>query len=415
MPFLEIVLFVSGFIIGASLIYVFMLRQQKSAEDLARELNRQSQFEKVQELEKLVGQLRESFGNLSMQALSKSTDEFLKLANQKFLEQSRRSEDNLANKKQLIDQTLNSMKGELNKVEELMGRIERERRQSYGQLSEQLKNSVDQTRKLQETAQKLNSALSNSRARGQWGERMAEDVLRMAGFVEGINYLKQKSAQSATTRPDFTFLLPQDMKVNMDVKFPLNNYLQYLSAGSDSERQSYKGQFLRDVRQRVKEVTSRDYINPADNTVDYVLVFIPNEQVYAFINESDRDLLDEAMRMKVILCSPLTLYAVLAIIRQAVENFNLEKTAAQIMNLLAEFNKQWGLYKEGMDRMGRRIDEAQKEFNRLMTTRSNKLEKPLQQIDSIRSKSDLPLAANDDDDEEQNGPDQISFISSPRE
>ena len=59
-------------------------------------------------------------------------------------------------------------------------------------------------------------------------------------------------------------------------------------------------------------------------------MFIPNEQVYAFINEHDRLLLDDALRNRVILCSPITLYAILAVIRQAVENFNLEKTTEQI-------------------------------------------------------------------------------------
>ena len=141
----------------------------------------------------------------------------------------------------------------------------------------------------------------------------------------------------------------------------------------------------------MKEVKSRDYINPADNTVDYVIVFIPNEQVYSFINENDQGLLDEAMRSKVILSSPLTLYAVLAVIRQAVDNFNLEKTASEILNLLSEFNKQWQNYKDSMEKMGRRIDDAQKEFQNLTGTRSSQLEKPLQKIEDLRSSRKLAL------------------------
>ena len=111
----------------------------------------------------------------------------------------------------------------------------------------------------------------------------------------------------------------------MDVKFPLDNYVRFLEAPSEPEKAKYRNDFLRDVKIKVKEVTTRDYINPEQNTVDYVLLFIPNEQVYAFIHEQDNTILDEGIKNHVILCSPMTMFAVLAVIRQAVENFSLEK------------------------------------------------------------------------------------------
>ena len=364
---------------------------------MLQELSRTTQLEKVQELEKIILQLKESFAALSSDVLSKSTNDFLRVANQQFSDQYRRTEDNLKSKKDLIDNTLGSMKSELNRVQDLVSKIEKERKQSFGQLSEQLKNSVEQTQKLQTSTQKLNKALINSQVRGQWGERMAEDVLRMAGLIEGVNYQKQKTLDQGS-RPDFTFFLPNDLCVNMDVKFPLANYMSYLSSDNDYERGEYKKQFLKDVRQRIKEVSTREYINPTDNTVDYMIVFIPNEQVYAFINENDSEILDDALKNKVIMSSPITLYAILAVIRQSVENFNLEKTAEEILSLLSDFAKQWDMFKEGMERMGKRIEAAQKEYDDLITTRKNQLEKPLRRIDSIRNEADIFLPEKDGED-----------------
>ena len=391
----EVVYFIIGFLVGAVLLFIIMNHQQKSAKELAEELSRQTQEEKLREMDRIINQMKESFGSISMESLSKSTSEFLKLAGKSFSDQSKMGEQQLDGKKQLIDQTLNNMKTELSKVQEVVQKIENERKESFGQLSTQIKNSAEQTRQLQDATKQLNTALSSTQIRGQWGERMAEDVLRLAGFIEGINYLKQKTLSNSAGRPDFTFLLPKNLKVNMDVKFPLNNYLAYLDADNDTERSNLKNQFIKDVRTRIKEVTGRDYINPADKTVDYVIVFIPNEQVYAFINENDTTIMDEALRNKVILSSPVTLYAVLAIIRQAIDNFNLEKTAAEILSLLGEFNKQWNNFKEGMDKKGNRLDDAQKEFQKLVTTRTNQLERPLLKIDSIRS--DNRLQAPDED------------------
>ena len=400
--------FLIGLILGLLIMYFFMAKQQKTAQELAREFNEKTQQQKLQELEKIISHMRDSFGHLSMKALKESTDQFLKLANEVLKDQSRLGEEQLDNKKKLIDQTLNHMKDELSKVETMIKQIENERKQSFGQLSEQLKQSVEQTQRLQSVTNQLSTALSHSQVRGQWGERMAEDVLRLAGFVEGINYLKQSQVQDARGRPDFTFLLPQNLKVNMDVKFPLTNYLNYLKAQNEQEKEHFKNQFLRDVRNRIKEVTTRDYINPADRTVDYVIVFIPNEQVYAFINEHDISILDDALKHKVILCSPITLYAVLAVIRQAVDNFRLEQTAANILSLLKDFGKQWERFKEAMERMGKKIDDAKNEYTKLVTTRTNQLERPLRKIESVRlpeqiekSEHGLLPGGNDTDDSEE--------------
>ena len=237
--------------------------------------------------------------------------------------------------------------------------------------------------------------MANTRIRGQWGERMAEDVLRILGFVEGINYAKQKSLETVGTRPDYTFILPQDLKLNMDVKFPLDSYLKYNREDNETIKEAYKQQFLKDVRQRIKEVTTRDYINPAEKTLDYVLVFVPSEQVYCFIHQNDIAIMDEAIKNKVILCSPLTLYALLAVIRQQVDNYNLEKTTSQVLSLFGTFNKQWIEYKKCSESMGNKIRQAYEEYESLSTTRSRMLERPLKQIDDLRKQRgiiDQPLS-----------------------
>jgi DNA recombination protein RmuC len=337
--------------------------------------------------DQLLERLKESLKAISFDALSKNTGEFLKLAGETLAKQTQVHQKELENKKGLIEQTFTLMAKRLEEVQDLVSGFKEERKQQFGAISEQLRSTTEQTVRLGETTSRIQSALASSKIRGQWGERMAEDILRLAGFIEGVNYRKQKSLE--TGRPDFTFLLPQNLIVNMDVKFPFDNYQHYLEAEQDSDRHQHKEQFLRDVKLKIKEVTTRDYIDPAQNTIDYVILFIPNEQVYAFINEADSLILDEALRNKVILCSPLTLYAILAVIRQAVDNFNLERTAGRILSLLGTFKKQWNMFVESMDRMGKRIEDARREFDNLVSTRRKQLERPLKQIDEIRKEKGI--------------------------
>ncbi len=330
------------------------------------------------------------FDSLSRRVLSQNSEDFIKLANQTLSKQTEIGEKELDGKKQLIDQTLEHMKKELEKVEKAITDFDKANSDRFLTLNTNLRNSAEQTGKLQETTSKLQTALANTKVRGQWGERMAEDVLQLAGFIEGVNYSKQLTSKEAGTRPDYTFILPQDLKLNMDVKFPLDNYLHYLDAEVETDKQKYKNQFLSDVKQRINEVAKKeDYINVSKNTVDYALVFIPNEQIYGFIQENDRDLLDYSLKSKIILCSPMTLYAILAVIRQAIDNFNLQRTSNNILALFGNFNEQWKKFKESMERMGKKIEEAHSEFEKLSTIRSRALERPLEKIDEIRKERQI--------------------------
>ena len=380
----QVLYFIAGAVFGAGVLFIVLLLRKKETREIARALVDETEKEKVQDLETLIGRVKDAFGSLSQEALKSSSEELIKLAREQLSSQVQLGGKDLEGKKQLIDQSLESMRTDLRKMEELVSGFERDRTLKYGELSSQLRTAAQQTSRLQETADHLRQALVSTKARGQWGERMAEDVLRLAGFVEGVNYLRQKVLDGAASRPDYTFQLPQGRKVNMDVKFPLNSFLRYLETESEMERETHKTQFLRDVRARIKEVTGRDYINPEDETLDYVLVFIPNEQVYAFINQNDPALLDEALKSKVILCSPFTLFAILAIIRQAMDNFHTEQTKGEMLRHLGRFYKEWEKFRDSMDKAGKKLDEARDEFQRMITTRRNKLEKPLYEIEDLR-------------------------------
>jgi len=366
--------------------------RQLKADVLARFDESQKSLQKQKELlEVMESKLGETFKALSLDALTKNSDEFkkyadefIKLAEEKLKSQTVEGKKELDGKKELIDQNIEAIGKTLSEVQKKVEEVGKISSEKFAEVSTLVKKHEDVTLRLKDTTDHLRHALASSKKRGEWGERMAEDIIRLIGMVEGINYIKQKTLEGSSGRPDYTFFLPNNLKINMDVKFPIENYQHYLDAHAEHDKKRYKDELLKNTKIMIKQVTTRDYINPTDNTVDYVIVFIPNEQVYSFINEADTTIMDEALRQKVILCSPFTLYAVLAVIRQVVENFNLEKTASEILKLLAEFSKQWNAYKEKFRIMGDRLEAAKKEYDMLITTRTNMLEKPLKKIDDLR-------------------------------
>ncbi len=347
----------------------------------------EAQKARDEQLAAMVEQMRMSFAALSREALSANTNDFLAVAKSRLDGQAAASAATLEEKKKLIDVRLEEMGVRLSSLNDVITAVEKQRMEMHGAMQKHLDTNTAATRQLQTTTGQLREALAHPQRRGQWGERMAEDVLRLAGFIEGVNYFKQEALEGGA-RPDFTFPLPGDRVVHMDVKFPLVNYLKVLDATDENVRAECTLQFLRDVRSRLKEVAGRDYIDPGHGTVDYTLVFIPNEQVYGFIHEHDGTLLDDAIRTKVVLCSPLTLYAILAVIRQAMESFRVEQGSQRILELLGEFQKQWVKFVDTMERMGRRLDDARKEYEEMAGTRARMLERQLDKIENLKARRD---------------------------
>lgn len=268
-----------------------------------------------------------------------------------------------------------------------MSALREDRAGQQGQLLERLTEAQRVTEALRTTAEGLQRALANPQARGQWGERMADDVLRAAGLIEGVNYVKQRTLPDGT-RPDVTFLLPDDRLQHMDVKFPLAGYLRWCEAASDSESDAALAGFLRDVRARVKELARPGYAD--ERTPGFVLLFIPNESVYGFIHSHDAGLADTALAQRVVLCSPFTLFAVLGVIRQAADAVALQRGADEVLDVLAGFTKQWEQFTERLDALGKNLQTVQNTYEQVSGPRRRQLERQLDRVESVRQRRGLP-------------------------
>ena len=372
--------FAAGLLIGAVaaavIVYTLFERQRRASS------------------EALIETLRLQVADLTRQANREASAELLQMAGTQFDSQLSKHSAVVAGEKALIDQRVTELTGRLGQVEALIGEFEQSRAERLGALGEEL-------RTLTASTDKIGQALTSNKARGQWGERIAEDAIRAIGLIDGLHYKAQATihVNGKTNIPDFTFFLPGEKRLNMDCKFPLANYLRALEAGSDAERQMHVRQFMADVRSRIREVATRDYISPENGTVDVALTFIPNESIYQFIHEQDAALLDDARRQHVILVSPYTLFVVLAVVREAVDNFAYQEKAHQIADSMRDFRKQWDAYTGKMDELRKALDKARATFDEMVGVRSRQLDKALEAValygDEAAAPEQLPLAAEE--------------------
>ncbi len=354
------------------------LREQNATINTRLEESKARIEEEKKRLLEMKEQLQDSFKSLSQDVLRDSQKEFLRMAGEKFTDQSKQNENNLGEKEKLIQKSLETMDGRLKDIV-----------QRSTELKTELQTSKDETQRLRSTTETLQTLLASSQKRGQWGERLVEDILQYVGLQENINYTKQ-ATMGEGQRPDYTFKLPKSREINMDVKFPLAHYENYLASSDEQMQDIEKKAFLQDVRKHLNEISKRGYIDTAKGTVDYAMMFIPNESIYGFINQEDPDFIGEALSKKIMLCSPITLYAVLSLLNQATSNFMMEQRASEIMNEVVKFQQQWDKFSEVMSKTEKNLDIAVRQFQDLISTRSRALERPVNKIIELQKKEALP-------------------------
>ena len=238
-----------------------------------------------------------------------------------------RAGSELDGKKALIDQQLgDDDRASSTRSSELVRELEADRRKRSASSATSCSASTKGIDALSEHTQQLREALASSKARGQWGERMAEDVLRLARLPRRRQLPQAGDARRiAAAVPTTRSCCPTGSCMHMDVKFPLDNYVRYLEADNEVERK----QLPRPVpprRARPGE-GAHDARLPRRGRRDRRLPAAVHPQRAGLrVHAGARPRRSSTTRCahKIVLCSPLTLYAVLAVVRQAVDNFRLE-------------------------------------------------------------------------------------------
>lgn len=366
-PLFSAILFVVGFLAGF-ILQKYWGNQSQSAEFA----------DKVEEkLNKIIPQMTQTAG-----------EQTALLAKEKLEAATSNLKDEFDNKQELIDKTIQTLNVELHKANEKLEKAERDRIGSFENLKQQITQQAKHTQDLLQSTTNLQRVLSNNQLRGQYGEQVAEDLLKMNGFVKGADYLIQDT-QAEGARPDFTVLLPNNMKINIDSKFPYQNLLKIVESTTDESRAQYRKLFEQDIKEKIKQVTSRKYINPEENTVDFVVLFVPNEMIFSYIYDKMHEIWIDGMRQKVVFAGPFSFTAILRMVRQAHEYFSVQKNLRSIINNIQVFKDEFTKYHEEVDNLGKKVDAVVSQYRVVSQTRTNKL---LRVVDKIQldSATDAP-------------------------
>lgn len=334
-----------------------MRSQVKTDEQLERE--RQVATERTME------KLQSAFDDVAGASLRSNSEVFLQLAREHLGQHQQSAAAALTQREKAIETMLAPIREALGKTEQQMLRIEKERADSFGSLRTSLEAVTLGQQALQRETRTLVNALRRPEVRGQWGEMTLRRLAELAGMVEHCDFSEQVHVRTdeGALRPDMIVHMPDGRDLVVDVKTPLDAYLEAVDAATDELRGIALRRHSQALSERVRQLGSKSYWSQFDNSPDFVILFIPGDQFLSAALAELPNLLEDAIRQNVIIATPSSFVALLKTVAYGWRQTALAQNAETIRTLAEDLYKRLAVFTAHLSRLGRNLGLGVDAFN----------------------------------------------------
>lgn len=371
----SIVIFLSAALaLGAGLLVGMWLgrrREQQLSIDLAvarSQVKTQEQLERerASALEHAMIKLTTDFDSVAGQSLRANSEVFLKLAREHLGAHQQAAAATLTEREKAIEALVAPIREALSKTEQQIGRIEKERAESFGSLRSSIESVTLGQQALQRETRGLVTALRRPEVRGQWGEMTLKRLAELAGMVDHCDFSEQvhtRSGDDAAIRPDMIVHMPDGRDLVVDVKTPLDAYLDAADAETDEARVIALKRHANAVAERVRQLSAKSYWAQFEKSPDFVILFIPGDQFLSAAIAEIPSLLEDAIRQDVIITTPSSLVALLKAVAYGWRQTALAQNAETIRTLAEDLYKRLGVFSSHLTKLGRSLGQSVDAYN----------------------------------------------------
>ncbi|MGH8284651.1 MAG: DNA recombination protein RmuC [Steroidobacteraceae bacterium] len=321
--------------------------------------------ERIALLEQSEARLRAAFDQLAGETLRANSELFLTMAREALGREHVVAQGALKERETAIAQLVEPLKAALERTEAQVQTLERERRDAFTALRGQIEQLATGSAQLQRETRNLVTALRRPEVRGRWGELTLRRVVELAGMAEHCDFSEQLQVVGGEgpLRPDLVVHMPDSRQLVVDVKTPLDAYLEALEATTEEARQLALRRHAQQVEARVRDLASKSYWDQFENSPEFAVLFLPGDQFLGAALAERPDLLDNALQQSVIIATPSTLIALLKAVAYGWRQSAVAQNAVTIRELGQELYRRLGNFSAHLGKVGQRLGGAVEAYN----------------------------------------------------
>jgi len=307
------------------------------------------------------------FEGVAGRVLRSSNEEFLRLAKETLAARETSAVAQIDERTKAFDALVGPIRETLQRTQEELQRVER----GHGGLREQVGEMQRASQALREETGRLAQALRKPNVRGRYGEIQLERVIELAGMRSYSDFAAQENLRDEDGRlqkPDVVVRLPNSRCIAIDAKTSIDSYLDALDAPTREEQDALLDRYAENVIQQAQKLSRKEYWRHFDESPEFVVMFIPGDQLVDAALERRPRLIELAAEQNVVIASPSTLIGLLRAVHVGWRERSLSESAQELFRLGRELHERAAVALGHAAKVGESLNQARDSYNRFVAS-----------------------------------------------
>ncbi len=334
--------------------------------------------------------LKDTFEAMSSKVLKSNNESFIQLANETMKGFMVKAESEHSKRAESINHLIKPLKESLDRHEKLVVEFQSGNNKAMGSLKTYLEELGKSQKSLEKETGALVAALKNPKVRGRWGEIGLKRIVEFSGMSDFCDFNEQISTntEEGRLRPDMIINLPENRKIIVDSKVPLNAYLDSLETVNDDEKKQLISAHAKAVQQHVKSLSAKAYWSQFDNSIDFVVLYIEVESAFATALHENPRLVMEGLQNRIVFATPTTLIALLQTVAYSWKQQKAGENAKKIIDSSRELHERIAVFNNYLQKLGQNLNSIVGTYNQAIGSWESRVAPSIKKMEELGVSSD---------------------------